>query len=132
MKLGDFLQSINQTKVNLIRTSDSQQQAEKLYPAFAVNRSLSYQYDCVLLVNELNTRGLRQHGLDNKMQYEFMLHLLDTKKRFSKWEKPQKDSRVELIMEIFNYSHEKAKEVVSLMTEEDLIKLQESRKKGGR
>jgi hypothetical protein len=131
MDLIQALNSINYEKNNIIRNSQAPEVAEKLYPKFPVARSLSYSLDCVLLVNELNTRGLTDHGIDNRMHYEFLLNLIPKKKRFNKWEKPEVSEEISLIMKVYGYSFEKASEVVDLFTKEQVENLKKSLQEGG-
>ena len=85
----DFLNTINKTKVNLI---DENPDNEQNYNAFVVNRSLSYFPDTVFMSNEMN----RLHHVDSKMQYDFLINIVRTKKRFSKWDKPEQQIRLGL------------------------------------
>jgi len=131
MDLIQALNSVNYDKNNLIRDSGAPDVAEKLYPRFPVSRSLSYSMDAVLLVNELNIRGLTQHDITNKMHYEFLLHVLPKKKRYGKWEKPEITDDVKVLMEVYGYSFEKAKEAASVLTKDQIEKLKSSLSKGG-
>lgn len=113
----EALNSINsKEKKNLIRDSDSTVAAEKQYPPFPVARSLSYSGDCILLVNEINVRGLAAFKLSNLMHYEFLLYCITPKKRFNKWVKPEKTITIENIMTNLTISHDKAMEVYELLT----------------
>lgn len=113
----EALNSINsREKKNLIRDSDSPVSAEKLYPPFPVARSLSYHADSILLVNELNRRGLAQFKVSNLMHYEFLLYCITPKKRFSKWSKPVKNETVGYIMELQCVSYEKALDIYNLLS----------------
>ena len=131
MDLIQALNSVNFDKNNLIRDSGAPDVAEKLYPRFPVSRSLSYSMDAILLVNELNIRGLAQHDITNKMHYEFLLHVLPKKKRYGKWEKPEITDDVKVLMEVYGYSFEKAKEAASVLTKDQIEKLKSSLSKGG-
>lgn len=131
MDLGVALNSINWNKNNEITNSNNPELAEKLYPPFPVARSLSYSADCVLLVNELNTRGLVDFGITNKMHYEFLLNVVSKKKRFNKWVKPAKDEIVGYVMEMENLSYAKALDVVYFMTEEQKQELCDMYDAGG-
>lgn len=113
----EALNSINsQEKKNLIRDSDSPVAAEKQYPPFPVSRSLSYHADSILLVNELNIRGLASFKISNLMHYEFLLYCITPKKRFSKWSKVVKNETVEHIMELQCTSYEKALDIYNLLS----------------
>lgn len=111
----EYLNAINFEKKNIIRNADDRQAAEKAYPAFPVLRSLSYHSDSILLANELNIRGLEQHGVTPLMSFEFLMDVLPKKKRYAKWGKSEKDERIELLMEFNGYSFTKAKEVCDLV-----------------
>ena len=76
MELKDWLNSINQTKENLI---DEDPSLEKEYPPYIVNRCFSGHLDAIMFANEMNVH----HFLPKKLQYDFLLNSLRKKKRFS-------------------------------------------------
>jgi len=120
----EALNSINSSsKENLIRDSDSPVAAEKLYPPFPVARSLSYHADCILLVNEINARGISTFNLTNAMHYEFLLYCITPKKRYSKWIKIEKNETIERIMELMCLSYEKANDIYKILSTEDKKKI---------
>jgi len=121
----DFLNTINKTKVNLI---DENPDNEQNYNAFVVNRSLSYFPDTVFMSNEMN----RLHHVDSKMQYDFLINIVRTKKRFSKWDKPEQRADLDCIKEYFGYSESKAKQVIGLLTEAQIRTIKEKVSRGGR
>ena len=108
----DYVNSINISKKDIMTDDIS----EKAYPAFMVNRALSYFNDTVLYANEMNVN----HHLDNILQYHFLINIVRKKKRFSKWLKPQEVNNLELIKEYYGYSNEKAKSVLSLFNNEQI------------
>lgn len=120
----DFLNSINSTKVNLI---DKDSENINQYNSFLVNRSLSYFPDTVLISNEMN----RLHHLDARLQYDFLINIVRKKKRFSKWDKPQ-STDIECIKEYYGYSDSKAKQIIGLLTSEQIQELKNKVNKGGR
>ena len=120
----DFLQEINYGKNNIIVDDISENQ----YNSFMVNRGLSYFADTVLMANEMN----RNHHLDNKLQNDFLINIVRKKKRFSKWNKPEIVSDVEVVKEYYGYNDEKAKQALSLLTKEQLNILKQNVYKGGR
>jgi len=120
----EFLNSINTTKKNVI-TDDI---TEKAYNSFMVNRSLSYFNDTAILANEMN----RYHHLDNKLQFDFLINMVRKRKRFSKWIKPQIESDVEVVKQYYDYSNEKARQVLSLLSPEQINGLKKKVNKGGR
>src|ERR1700733_4644817 len=82
--LGDYLTSINKTKINIIRESEDPRAAAD-YPAFLVRRLLSYHLDSVLFANEVN----KLPNLDSQLQYEYLLNVLPKKNRYAKTFKPE-------------------------------------------
>ena len=78
MELKDWLNSINQTKKNLI---DEDPSIEKKYPSYIINRCFSGHLDAIMFANEMN----RYNFLPKRMQYDFYINTLRTKKRFSPW-----------------------------------------------
>ncbi len=102
--------------------------SEKAYPAFMVNRALSYFNDTVLYANEMNVH----HTIDSKLQYCFLINIIKKKKRFSKWLKPQEVNNLELIKEYYGYSNEKAKSVLPLFNDEQIELLKQRIYKGGK
>lgn len=123
----DYLNAINDTKENVIEDSDNPELAEKLYPPYLVNRGLSFFIDTVYLANEMN----RHHHLENKMQFDFLINIVRKKKRFSKWFKAQPDEEVEAVMNYYGYSQDKARQVVGLLTKDQITQIIERQRKGG-
>jgi hypothetical protein len=123
----DYLNAINDTKQNVIEDSENPELAEKLYPPYLVNRGLSFFIDTVYLANEMN----RHHHLENKMQFDFLINIVRKKKRFSKWFKAQPDEEVEAVMDYYGYSQDKARQVVSLLTKDQITQIIERQRKGG-
>ncbi len=120
----DFLNEINYGKNNLIVDDIT----EKQYNPFMVNRGLSYFNDTVLMANEMNLN----HHLDSRLQNDFLINIVRKKKRFSKWNKPETVSDVEVVKEYYGYSNEKARQALSLLTKEQLDILKQKVFKGGR
>lgn len=119
----DFLNAINDTKENLI-TDDI---TEKAYSPFMVNRGLSYFQDTVLIANEMNLNA----GLDNRIQYDFLMSMVRKRKRFSKWAKAENDVNLEIVKEFYGYSNEKARNALTLLTQDQVDVLKQKLSKGG-
>jgi len=120
----DYLNSINLTKKNIMKDDID----EKAYNPFITNRSLSYFQDTVAFANIMN----QYHHLDNRLQYEFYINIIRQRKRFSKWIKPETNENVEVIMEYYGYSNEKAMAVLPLLTTQQVQQIKEKVDKGGR
>ena len=122
----DFINSINSTKINLF---EGDMQAEKDYVPFIVNRGLSYFPDTIMYANEMNINS----SLPKLWQYTFLLNLVPKKKRFSKWAKKEaKQEDILLVQEYYGYSYEKTKEVMSILTKEQLDIIKKKLFKGGK
>ena len=120
----EYLNAINYTKQNVM-VDDL---AEKSYNSFMVYRGLSYFSDTVLMANEMN----RYHHIDNRLQFDFFINIVRKKKRFSKWNKPEIVSDVEVVKQYYGYSNEKSRQVLSLLTSEQIDELKKKVYKGGR
>jgi len=120
----EYINAINHTKQNVM-VDDL---AEKSYNSFMVNRGLSYFADTVLMANEMN----RYHHIDNRLQFDFFINIVRKKKRFSKWNKPEIVSDVEVVKQYYGYSNEKSRQVLSLLTSEQIDELKKKVYKGGR
>ena len=120
----EYLNAINYTKQNIM-VDDL---AEKSYNPFMINRSLSYFNDTALIANEMN----QHHHLDNRLQFDFFINIIRKKKRFSKWNKPETVSDVEVVKEYYGYNNEKAYQALSLLTSKHIDELKKKVYKGGR
>jgi hypothetical protein len=116
-KLGDYLNAVNHTKVPLLDTDDDS--IEKGYTPFVVNRCLSYFPDTIFYVNEMNTRP----DTSKKMQFDFYLHSLRKRKRFSKWLKRENPVDLQAVMDYFEYSEAKAREALNVLPIETVAKI---------
>ena len=100
---------------------------EKKYPSFIVNKVLSAFEDCILLVNELNTRP----HMDKKLQFMFFLNTIRIRKRFSPWLRKSKISDLDVCKEYYGYNNEKAKEALQILTKKQLRIIKEKLNRGG-
>ena len=120
----DYLNSINYSKQDIMVDDIT----EKSYNAFMINRSLSYFQDTVFLANEMN----RNHHLDKKLQFHFLINIIRKRKRFSKWNKPELDSDIDVVKEYYGYSNEKARQALTLLSPSQIEELRKKVSKGGR
>jgi hypothetical protein len=124
-ELKDYLNSINFTKKNVMKSEDKEW--IRKYPAFIINKILSGFQDTIMLVNEVN----RNHFLDKDMQYSFLLNSIRSKKRFSPFLRASKLKNIDLVKEYYGYSNEKAKTVLDILTKDQLKLIKEKLYKGG-
>lgn len=120
----DYLNTINYSKQDIMVDD----MTERSYNSFMINRSLSYFPDTVQFANVMN----QYHHLDKKLQYHFLINIIRKRKRFSKWIKKQEQSDIEVIKQYYGYSDEKAQQVSSLLSPEQLLDLRKKVSKGGR
>ena len=119
----DYLNAINYTKKDIM-VDDI---AEKQYNPFMVNRGLSYFQDTVLMANEMNQYA----HLDNRLQFDFLINIVRKRKRFSKWNKPEVATDLDVIKEYYGYSNEKAKIALDILNDEQIKTIKDSLSKGG-
>jgi hypothetical protein len=110
-----------------MKGTENDQLAEKSYNAFITNKSLSYFADTVQLANMMNCN----HGLDNKLQYSFLINIVRPSKRYSKWVKKDKDSDLELVMSYYGYNRQKAKAALKLLSPDQMKTIKNKLDKGG-
>ena len=125
-ELKDYLNAINFNKKNLMDSEDTLWQ--KKYPSFIVNKILSGFQDCVMLVNEMN----RNHHIDKKLQYDFLLNSLKTKKRFAPWLRSNQNKNLEYVKEYYGFSNEKAKSALNILNDEQIKHIKGVLDKGGK
>ncbi len=124
LALFDYLNSINDTKVDLI----VDEQSEKTYVPFIINKGLSYFGDTILLANEMN----RLPATDKKMQYDFLRLTIRKKKRFSKWDKEVKSEDIALMKRVYSCNEVRALEALALLTPEQLQNMHKKYRLGGK
>lgn len=129
--LGQWLDSINYTKQDLIAEAEFPADAAKQFPVHPILRIMSNYMDVWPYIVELNLNCLRDNGLTPKLQYEFLLHSIPRKKRYAKLEKPEKEEKIDLIMEVFGYSYRKAKDIADLINDDGLEILRQEIGQGG-
>lgn len=81
-----------------------------------------------MFANEMN----RRHFADKKMQFDFLLNTVRSKKRpFAKWVKQEKNDDLACIKQVYRFSDEKAREALRLLTDENIQQLKEKTDIGG-
>tara|TARA_S200002703_G_scaffold3562_1_gene5088 strand:- start:1097 stop:1501 length:405 start_codon:yes stop_codon:yes gene_type:complete len=124
--LKDYLNTINQTKKNLMDGDDPAW--EKNYPPFIINKCMSQHMDTIIFANEMN----RYSSLDKKMQYDFFINTVRPRKRFSPWGKKEKVKDLELVKEFYGYSTEKAMQALRVLSSNQLEIIRDKLNKGGK
>ena len=125
-ELKDYLKAINETKELLMDTED--EEWEKKYLPFIVNKCVSPFPDTLILCNEINQL---QH-LDKKLQFDFLINSLRPRKRFTPWLKAKKLEDIEYVKEFYGYNNAKAKAALDILSEEQISAIKRKTNKGGR
>ena len=111
--LNSFLDSIYVSKKNII---DEDPELERKYLPFITNKFMASFLDIVLFANEMN---INWH-LDKKLQYDFYLNTVRSKKRYSPWLRKEELSNLDCIKTYYGYSNEKARQALPLLSEEQI------------
>jgi len=125
-ELKEYLNSINLSKENLMDGDDPEW--EKKYSPYIINKCLAPFNDTIMLVNEMNMR----HHLDKKLQYDFLLNSIRSKKRYAPWVKASKLKDLEYVKEYYGYTDEKAKTALSILNDSQIKAIKDSLNKGGK
>ena len=125
-ELKDYLNAINHTKENLMDSED--EQWEKKYPSYIVNKCLAPFQDTILLVNEIN----QYPSIDKKLQFDFLINSLRPRKRFTPWLKAKKLENIEYVKEFYGYNNEKAKVALTILNDDQIATIKQKLNKGGK
>jgi hypothetical protein len=124
-ELKEYLNAINHTKERLLDSED--EDWEKKYPPFIVNKCVYPFQDTIMLVNEIN----QLPHLDKKLQFDFLLNSIRSRKRFTPWLKASKIEDLEYVKEYYGYSNDKAKQALDILTDEQIATVKQKLRKGG-
>jgi hypothetical protein len=122
--LNDYLTSINQSKKSVVIDDES----EKAYPPFIVNKCLAAFHDTVLFANEMNVYP----HLDKKLQYDFFINSINPRKRFSPWAKKQSIKYLDVVKEYYGYNDDKALQALRILSNDQLDHIKKLVDKGGK
>jgi hypothetical protein len=105
--------------------------ARKAYNAFVINLCYSYvdkfgKNDSVLYANEMNIRP----GMDPRLQYDFYFHGLTKAARFGKGAHAEEINMLETVSDYYNCSLKKAKEMIDVLTPDQLETIKDRMFKG--
>lgn len=108
-ELFDFINSINNKNYIFDGTK------KKNYNQYMINKFFMHFPDTLYIANEMNSREL-----SDEQHYDFLFHVIDRKKRFTKWYKEEKNEILPSVMEYFGVNERKAMEYISIMTDDDI------------
>ena len=123
-ELKDWLNSINQNKKNIMNDDPS---SEKDYAPYIINRCLSGHIDCLMYANEMN----KYNFLPKRLQYDFFINIVRTKKRYSPWLNKEKIKDIDYVKLYYGYNNEKALQALSILSKEQLTFIKAKFETGG-
>jgi hypothetical protein len=119
----DILKNINQ-KTGLLDPDF----IDAHYNPWAVNKILSRTPDGLLVANDLN-RGTTKTKYE---QYRHYYHRLSKNpRRFGEKMEPEKSKYLQMVMDYYDFSKEKARVALTILTESELKKIKRFLDKGG-
>lgn len=119
----EIIPSILQTKKSVITEENN-----KEYPAYIVNKALSFHMDCLFYANQMN----KMPGLDPLLQYHYLINSIRGYKRpFQQWHKKDTIENLAAIKEYFKYSNEKAKQALEILSYDQIEEIKRKTDKGG-
>jgi hypothetical protein len=116
-----FINSISLTKKDIF-----DDETQKQYLPFIVNRGLSFYIDTVMYANQMNMSA----HLDKKLQYSYLLNTIRAAKRWSKWPKKLQSSDMQLVQKYFGFNDKKAAEALAILSKEQIKILKDELEKG--
>jgi len=119
----EIVKAVTYTKENLMVDVH----AEKGYTPYMVNRALSFFVDTVFQANEMN----KNYHLDNKLQFDYLLNNIRPRKRWSQWLKPEKIDNIDIVKEYYEFSNEKAKNALEILSVDQLEHIKQKLDIGG-
>jgi len=119
----EIVKAVTHTKENFM----VDRHAEKGYTPYMVNRALSFFADTVFQANEMN----RYYHLDNKLQFDYLLNNIRPRKRWSQWLKPEKIDNIDIVKEYYEFSNEKAKNALEILSVDQLEHIKQKLDIGG-
>lgn len=92
---------------------------EKSYNPYMINKFVSMNSDLILIANEMNINPF----LSKKLQFDFYTSIIRKKKRYTKYLKAEKEEIIDVIKFYMKCSNEKAKDILRLLSKEQIEEL---------
>ena len=97
------------------------------FNAFLTNKHFSYFQDTIFISNEMNGLPL----VDGDQCFSFYINIVRPKKRFTKWIKAEENEDLQAVSKYFNYSLDKSRQTVVLLSREELDEIKKKLFVGG-
>tara|TARA_B100000941_G_scaffold289553_1_gene269191 strand:- start:157 stop:543 length:387 start_codon:yes stop_codon:yes gene_type:complete len=121
----DYVPAISHTKTRLMDTED--EQWEKEYKPYLINKNFSNFQDTILYSNEMNM----YHNVDKKLQFDYLLNSIRSRKRFSPWHKKTIHNDFKCVQEYYGYNNKKTEQALNVLTTEQIEQIKVKMNKGG-
>jgi hypothetical protein len=72
------------------------------------------------------------HHIDKKLQYDFFINILRTKKRFSPWLRKDTIKDLDYVKRYYGYNNEKAQQALRILTKEQINFIKSKFETGGK
>jgi len=120
VKLFDYVKNIS-------TENDPVEETGSEYDAYIINKAFSLYPDTILFSNEMNMRP----EIPNSRHYSYLFNSVRKRKRFTPWPKNNSSEDEKLVSKIYKYNQHKTKQVMKLLSEEQLDMLKEMYDEGG-
>ena len=97
------------------------------YNPYLTNRAFAGFIDTIMLAETMN----QFHSLSPALQYDFYYYGVRKGNRFDPIPKREEPVGLDVVMDFFSYSKQKALEVIDLLSKDDLLNIAKSMDKGG-
>jgi hypothetical protein len=120
-----FFKDITYGQANIMLAQD----IESEYEPYNMNKNLSYSTEWIFTVNDMN--GLPH--LPNRLQYDYFINSIRRRSRkLESWIKPEKSKDLEAVKEYYNYSNQKARDSMLLLSDTEIEYIKSKTYKGGK
>lgn len=104
------------------------------YSQWRTNTVLCNHKDLIFYINSVNIN----HNISNKMHYDYLFRTIRKSKRYSKSEtkeekkaREKKEELINLLSDYYKYNNVRAKEVLKILTPEQIDIIRKRKEKGG-
>lgn len=113
---------------SILQKKDASVYNKKDYVPFVVNKAISFHQDCIFHVNTMN----RYPSTDGLLQFHYLLNSIRSYKRpFKKWQKRDTVENLDAVKSYYNYSNEKAKDALTVLSDDQIEMIKKNTDKGG-
>jgi hypothetical protein len=120
-----FFNAVSYTKD---RDQFTQGEIDKDYKPYVINRMVAGYSELVLLADAMNI----SHNIPKDQQLDFYMTAIPKKKRRTVWAAKKKNDDLEVVMDYYNITQEKAYPYLKILTRDQINVLKDRLNKGGR